>query len=298
MSRKRKRRVLDRHYDELMRVYDEVVRVVLPCELRQSKPICVDVTNVFRWVHSQARSWSIKEEFPCIAPPWPWAWFEYDTGITAPSAIGCMFLGGEAQGDLRERARWACLADLWVELSKRRVKMVGRAWLPIAEDGALIIEESELQVDSLVGTDYFHTRLIPIFLALLLLNCENVSWEDLPAAPRFARKARKQKNRGDVVYKTLVIDAFKRQARQAAQEEGSTGDEIKQAMHIVRGHFKDYRDGPGLFGKLKGLYWWQMHVRGDAEFGEIDKDYEVKPPKGGDDDGDNGGVKGRDWGGD
>ncbi len=46
-------------------------------------------------------------------------------------------------------------------------------------------------------------------------------------------------------------------------------------MHIVRGHFKDYRNGGGLFGKLKGLYWWDMHVAGDISNGQIVKDYSI-----------------------
>lgn len=51
------------------------------------------------------------------------------------------------------------------------------------------------------------------------------------------------------------------------------------AMHTCRGHFADYRKGKGLFGKLKGLYWINSHVRGSEEHGVVEKDYAVAAPK-------------------
>jgi len=48
-------------------------------------------------------------------------------------------------------------------------------------------------------------------------------------------------------------------------------------LHITRGHFKDYRDGKGLFGKYQGLFWWDQHVRGDPDNGVVLKDYHVDP---------------------
>jgi hypothetical protein len=62
--------------------------------------------------------------------------------------------------------------------------------------------------------------------------------------------------------------------REAAGADGS----LKHALHICRGHFKDYREGSGLFDKFRGMYWWDMHTRGSSKLGEIRKDYDVKPP--------------------
>lgn len=47
-------------------------------------------------------------------------------------------------------------------------------------------------------------------------------------------------------------------------------------LHIVRGHFADYSEGGGLFGKLHGRYYIAPHVRGNAEKGVITKDYNVR----------------------
>ena len=58
----------------------------------------------------------------------------------------------------------------------------------------------------------------------------------------------------------------------------AAGADIGQSpLHICRGHFKDYRES-GLFGKVKGIFWWDQYVRGDLENGAVVKDYNVKAP--------------------
>ena len=53
----------------------------------------------------------------------------------------------------------------------------------------------------------------------------------------------------------------------------------KKALHICRGHVKDFRRSEkGLFGKYRDLYWWESHVRGTAKAGMVYSDYEVKSP--------------------
>lgn len=49
----------------------------------------------------------------------------------------------------------------------------------------------------------------------------------------------------------------------------------QKRLHIVRGHFADYTEGGGLFGKLHGKYYIAPHVRGNAVLGTITKDYRV-----------------------
>jgi hypothetical protein len=52
--------------------------------------------------------------------------------------------------------------------------------------------------------------------------------------------------------------------------------EMHQALHICRGHFKDYRQH-GLFGKLKAIFWWDQALRGSEGDGVIQKTYKVTP---------------------
>jgi hypothetical protein len=66
-----------------------------------------------------------------------------------------------------------------------------------------------------------------------------------------------------------------------AQMSGSSGYS-KAAASIVRGHFKDYSNGAGLFGRYKGMFWWDQRVAVAPEsveyrfknaVGALDKDW-------------------------
>jgi len=45
--------------------------------------------------------------------------------------------------------------------------------------------------------------------------------------------------------------------------------------HVVRGHFRYYREDRPLFGRISGMIWIGEHTRGDDQIGRIRKDYEV-----------------------
>ena len=78
-----------------------------------------------------------------------------------------------------------------------------------------------------------------------------------------------------VRYHVLEIEPLKRILRTEGKSE-ETG--LKRALHICRGHFKDYREH-GLFGKFKDIYWWDSQVRGNLSEGIVNKDYSVDAPK-------------------
>lgn len=47
-------------------------------------------------------------------------------------------------------------------------------------------------------------------------------------------------------------------------------------LHEVRGHFRDYSRGPGLFGRYQlPAVWVPQHMRGNPEMGAVVKDYEM-----------------------
>ena len=53
---------------------------------------------------------------------------------------------------------------------------------------------------------------------------------------------------------------------------------MTRAMHICRGHFKDYRQGKGLFGRYHQLVWQPAIVRGSKSEPKppATREYEVK----------------------
>lgn len=88
-------------------------------------------------------------------------------------------------------------------------------------------------------------------------------------------RTRAERRRGDAPYirfKRLTIAP-------AFQSRGGRHDRDERygvPLHLCRGHFKDYRESSGLFGKLKGLYWFDAHARGSADVGVVEKEYVVR----------------------
>lgn len=190
-----------------------------------------------------------------------------------------------------EQAAWCIIANHYMLLRNGRLLQTHRMTDYLTPDGRPI-EDAEY-IETLIydeqgwkqiprqeqegiirggGTAFMVARL-----TFSLLHCKNVTLEDEPIPKNIGAINRKRKKKGkrelySIRYKTLVVEPFKKVA--AAQGGGSEG--VRKALHMCRGHFKDYRDGPGLFGKLHKLYWWDMHMRGDKANGEVRKDYAIK----------------------
>lgn len=110
--------------------------------------------------------------------------------------------------------------------------------------------------------------------AMTLANCKNVNLETVReiVVPniRHLKKSIKKKDPCIKEY-VLNISPMKKVLKNEGRiVENGTG----KALHLCRGHFKDYREH-GLFGKEKGVYWWDAHVRGKTENGVVEKDYRV-----------------------
>lgn len=118
--------------------------------------------------------------------------------------------------------------------------------------------------------------LDPCLLALSFMHCKNVTIQRDSQSPTLAKAYQKKHGKPLSRYYTLDIEPMKKVLRTDGNSE-KTG--LKQALHICRGHFKNFSKGKGLFGKYKGLYWWDSMVRGSVSEGIVDKDYAVKSPK-------------------
>lgn len=85
------------------------------------------------------------------------------------------------------------------------------------------------------------------FLTLSFLHCKNVA----------VRK------REDPSTKLLYHDIDILPMRKILQDVGQEGElGTKAALQICRGHFRNYEEGRGLFGKHHGTFWFDMHARG------------------------------------
>lgn len=115
------------------------------------------------------------------------------------------------------------------------------------------------------------------FLALSFAHCRNVQLVDTQE-DRAARRRALRAGRPCVTFKTLEIQPMRTVLTAAAARQTTpTNPASPRALHICRGHFSDYRDGRGLFGKHHGLFWQPMHTRGSLP-GHVHKDYRVAAP--------------------
>ena len=93
--------------------------------------------------------------------------------------------------------------------------------------------------------------ILPVVLALSMLNCRNVASRTVNTSPRLIKK---HTRRGHAITKSHHVIEIQPMIDAVHAATGRTGYE-RSAAKIVRGHFKDYSKR-GLFGKYKGLYWW------------------------------------------
>ncbi len=136
--------------------------------------------------------------------------------------------------------------------------------------GATAAAVGALNIDSL-------QKVVWRFLwSVQFLHCKNITLREVvPSQPRVMVTGRKHGAPKKLVrYHVLDIEPMRRVLRGEGGM-GERGEGVKQALHVCRGHFKDYRQR-GLFGKRKGLFWWDQHARGDVKVGIVEKDYAVK----------------------
>lgn len=251
--------------------------------------------------------------FPNVAPPWPLAWFEWkaqqwrmglllsshrlDEPMSATELMGLTENQIKAAFDWLVKVRFGQTGE-WIDLGDNPEIEEGLAeWVALGQ--GYIQHESwdtnktlapqfvvyicgsqgemkrgwDITVNTL--TDKFGdiAFLGPVWMAITFLHCKNTKVVNNPIPLRL-RKARVKKGKfPGIEYKTLVISKVQ-EMLEVARKGGAS---MPMALHICRGHFKDYREGRGLFGKHKGIFWWDMHVRGTKDAGIVVKDYEVKP---------------------
>lgn len=182
--------------------------------------------------------------------------------------------------------RWTVCAQLFVEKPGPQAKtqaLITTVYFGLRHDGSVAwftptrfvreLFDETVQKRNVGGV----LMMIPAFLAVSFMHCRNVVSTDVrPARVMQSLFTAKSGGKPMVDYKTLKIEPMKKVLRHEGRSE-STG--IVHALHICRGHFKDFREGKGLGrGHAHGLYWWGDQVRGSAERGVVEKTYDVQKP--------------------
>jgi len=120
---------------------------------------------------------------------------------------------------------------------------------------------------------HFYSQIFPCLLAINFMHCKNVVIKKNIYPDHEIREYQKRYGKPPVKYYTIDIEP----AKTILKNEGGIHQVgLQKALHLCRGHFKHFEEGGGLFGKYHGTYWWPQIMRGNKEFGEVKKDYNVK----------------------
>lgn len=250
-----------------------------------------DVTEHY-FASSGQEEWYLEKDFPCLAPPWPFFWIEtrapkkiysdekgeHEWPVLNPQAWG-LFMYGKETGN-----GWLVGGDLILSYHRKPPLPAGmRFYFEVDKKGVIIKEtgvKHEIHIDlpseeekRQAALNAQMTTYFPLLLAICFMHCQNVSLTHVEPPKNLSRKRKKKTGHDLVKHYVLNIEPMK----QVLHTEGNMGTVgLRRALHICRGHFKDYRHGQGLFGKHKGLYWFNMHAKGTQEKGRVEKEYRIK----------------------
>ena len=115
--------------------------------------------------------------------------------------------------------------------------------------------------------------LYVVMLAMSLINCRNVSTRTVKAEPKLLAKHARNGVAATAEHHVIEIQPMIRSVKTVTSESGYS----RRAAAVVRGHFKDYSEGKGLFGQHKGMFWWHQRSGGLA----ADVEYRLKNAVGG-----------------
>lgn len=245
----------------------------------------IDNVADYLYTGTDQEHWSLDRDFPNLAPPFPMFWVEFKMARTIHSKemgdtdvskwlpqggrVGQLFVAvdrEDAKGEgIPDNARWIYWCDMFADYGRRESTAdgpQGGMFLCVDADGRIIgnpwmqsfcaEDEADLMKNVMA---WYH----PSFLAISFLHCKNVQIVDEVINPKLAKRYRERHGVTPTAYKTLVIEPLK----QVLKHEGRAHEHgLAKAMHICRGHFKDYREGRGLFGKYHQLVWHPSLVRG------------------------------------
>lgn len=221
-------------------------------------------TSVSRGAGVLIESFDLEDRIPLFAKPLPAETIEVmrAQGIRWWQVLTAVIQGG---AKVDNEIVWTVPLASWCVTDKGRATMPDKTGtLKVGGEGNPMLIYPELDASWIpkeIATDtpmMFHIAC----LALSFLHCKNIRTE-ATTPPAALSKARTRRHGAPPLrpYKTLVIEPLKRILHTEGRA-GSVG--LAKALHICRGHFKDYTEH-GLFGRYHGVYWWEDRVKETTE---------------------------------
>jgi hypothetical protein len=274
-------------------------------EARESVVVVADNVTKYFFEVSPQEEWGGSEDFPNLAPPFrrmfietrkPEFIYSDECGKTDFSergiakdilGWGTLVLSDELDEAVWEsEGRWRSFYYLIFRF-RNFIGVHSTAYVYYIDKSGRLMEEPGLGVrwgiwDVLAGSPSDVPQKVvnaanwiyPFLLTVSFMNCRNVTMQEERPLSRPERRNLQRKGVPLLEYHVLEIEPMKEVLR---TEGGSESAGLAKALHICRGHFKDYTES-GLFGKYHGVYWWHDSVRGDSRRGAVGKTYEVNAP--------------------
>lgn len=125
------------------------------------------------------------------------------------------------------------------------------------------------------GIEESFVASIPAIHALARMNCRNVHVQPVAGGGK-VRRHPKNLAPSSIWHEIKVTAAPKVRTTSKASSCLPLEDSQQRAFPI-RGHYADYRNGPGLFGNpdLKCVFWIPEHWQGNKEFGQVVPSYTI-----------------------
>lgn len=287
---------MSRLYDRIMRKNTRATKLISAIH-----PIIINGSNVADYCY-QGEGINLLD-IPNIAPPFNVCFVEFRTShwtiysdkkgekpLKYPFRSMGFLISDETEDD---DPGWEMGVTLFPEF---RNGLIGNlfSWRVVADstgryDGHRLIGKTDIVtgIDCFVETPFedgdssspLTLGLIGVALTVFgFMHSKNVELIEETPPPKLSKSHKKKYGNPLVSYKVLKVHSMRKEREREVIESDDNRKGINR-LHIARGHFKDYRDGTGLFGKHQDIYWWDQHVRGNAKRGVIVKDYDVQAPQ-------------------
>jgi hypothetical protein len=257
--------------DRLLENWDQLIvaekTIKPPVWLSSILKECVvfKIQNVFDFVYG--KDLTAVKDFPNVRPQMGKMWFEYSNVDQTKYGLGCISEWDEA--------KQITLSIFFTFMEFKPGSPINH---PVYIGNLKVFSDYNGQVIHYEKDEDFSDRLLDCassaLAAISFMHCKNVVVQSTEQ-PIKLQKSRERRGKLPLfTFNTLEI----RPITKILKEEGESETKgLKYALHICRGHFKDFSTGKGLFGKHKGLYWWDSQVRGNIEIGAVIKDYNISP---------------------
>lgn len=245
-------------------------------------------------------------DLPCVAPPYPSFFTEFrierqHQALMGYKRAGVLYEAFELPEydklahpklpmDNLSGAKWILRGTSVIETTSiNEVVMVTREEMPVREDGTMLPEgdigkillgyregNPGISAENMpeVINDITASIVFPTLLAITFTHVKGARVREEEPLVGLSRRHEKKTGHPLVKYHTIDINPM----REILLQEGRVETEgLKRALHLVRGHFADYRER-GLFGRTRGIFWFSDHIKGTEEAGIVVKDYTVQTP--------------------